>query len=466
MSRKKIAGGGSWWIFAAIILVIGAMPLTAQTGSPCGPMDVVFVVDTTGSMGGALESVKADLNDLIIKISFVSGGDFRLGLVEFSDDVIVLNDLAGGNLESVSANILALSPGGGANEPEASDEALNTVINGLKAADRPEGRQTGDFDGRFRADATKIIVLVTDARPAGFDDDFTPGVDDAFAHELALQANARDIRISSIFVPTPFSSSTGAAETIERILKDYASVTGGRFIRANEDGTGTGAAISEIILSCGGATFFISVQPLSAVIANAQPTEFLVTTTSIGRFSADLVLSAAPLPEGSSVSFDPPIISAPGTGSSIMTFTSGAETFPGVYFIGVVATSADGFTSRSTNIKVEVECRPPFIFGLSEFQPASQTIAPGQSARLTVVPNGSGPFRFQWYRGQSASTEFPIEGATTATFVTPPLTESSDFWVRVRNACGSYDSFTANVTVSAQGGNRTSTGRSRPTRRP
>jgi hypothetical protein len=41
----------------------------------------------------------------------------------------------------------------------------------------------------------------------------------------------------------------------------------------------------------------------------------------------------------------------------------------------------------------------------------------------------------------------PIAGATGRTFTTPALNWSSDYWVRVTNACGSVDSNTANITV-------------------
>jgi uncharacterized protein YegL len=441
-----------------LALVLPAMPLFAQ--GVCGPMDVVFVVDTTGSMGGAIDSVKTDLNTIVNQISDASGGDFQLGLVRFDTAVIVESDLATGNTDAFKAKINLLVASGGVGEPEASDEALNTVINHLKTTDRTAGQQVGNFNGLFRTGAARIIIIVTDARPAGFDDTYEDGVDDVNAHKFAAQAAAAGIHISAIFVPTSGSTSFGVSETVRKIMKDYASTSGGSYTEANPDGTGTSTAITSIVASCGGFTpgFFIGADPPLSFVSSGGTTDFLVSTGSFGRFDDDIVLSASDLPEGSSVTFDPPVILAPGSGTSVMHFDAGGNLFPGTYFITITGTSANGSVSRSTTVRIDVECNPPFIYGTPDVQPTSQTVASGGSATLSVSPNGTSPFTYQWYAGPSGSIYFPIANANSATLVTPPINTGSDFWVRVTNACGSYDSFTANVSVSAQG-NTSSRGR-------
>jgi hypothetical protein len=70
--------------------------------------------------------------------------------------------------------MLALAAGGGAGGPEASDEALNTVVNALVVGARP---QNIDFTPDWRgAGVVKIAILVTDAPPGGFDDSRTNSV--------------------------------------------------------------------------------------------------------------------------------------------------------------------------------------------------------------------------------------------------------------------------------------------------
>ena len=65
-------------------VVDGAENANAGEGGLCAEgMDIVFVVDYTGSMGGAIDGVKTGLTSLVSTISNESGGDYRLGLVIF-----------------------------------------------------------------------------------------------------------------------------------------------------------------------------------------------------------------------------------------------------------------------------------------------------------------------------------------------------------------------------------------------
>lgn len=436
-------------------LLIASPPLLAQ----CGPLDVVFVVDTTGSMGGALENVKAELPSIIAQIEEASGGDYRLGLVEFKDNVIVLNDLGAGNTESVRNNILGLSASAGSGEPEASDEALKTVIQGLNASDRPAGAQTGDF-GTFRPEAGKIVILITDARPAGFDDDYVVGEDDIAASNLAQEAASRAIFISAVFVPTPAAETFGVLDTVAAIMTNYATVSGGIYIKTESDGTGTADAISEIILNCGGLTnqgFVIFVNPRSTSIGHDGSATYEIQIFNTRNFDSDIVLSIADLPEGMTATFTPPVITAPGTGTSILRLVPGSTTFPRTHTITIVATGirANGTVeTHSVSVQLDVFCDPPFIFGLPENQPQNASATRGGSVKLSVRPSGTGPFSYQWYRGPTGSIHFPIAGATLSDFTTPPLDASTPFWVRVTNPCGSYDSRTATVSVGGRGRGR------------
>lgn len=247
--KLAIADGSDSALDSAVFLKQGSLTTEPPGEGPCGPMDVAFIIDDTGSMGGAIDNVKAESASLLAQIDAASGGDDQLALVSFKDSVNVIADLAAGNEAAVAAGIAGLVAIGGANLPEASDEALNTVVNGLDVADRAAGQQTGDFDGTFRAGAVKIAILVTDALPGGFDDLYTAGVDDVNAHARALDAAAAGILISAIYVPTDGVDALEAA-----IMMDYATTTGGTFTQTNADGTGTGDAIASIIEACGRGT--------------------------------------------------------------------------------------------------------------------------------------------------------------------------------------------------------------------
>lgn len=78
--------------------------------------------------------------------------------------------------------------------------------------------------------------------------------------------------------------------------------------------------------------------------------------------------------------------------------------------------------------------------------PASQTVVKGRTAQLTVVPQGTPPFRFQWYLGESGDFRQPAVGAWGSTY-TPTINHPSKYWAFVENDWGSCNSKTAFVDV-------------------
>jgi subtilisin family serine protease len=79
--------------------------------------------------------------------------------------------------------------------------------------------------------------------------------------------------------------------------------------------------------------------------------------------------------------------------------------------------------------------------------PASQIIPANTTASLSVVADGLAPLAYQWYQGLTGTLN-PIGGATSSTYVTPPLDGQTNYWVRVSNTNGSVASSTAKVSVT------------------
>ncbi len=91
---------------------------------------------------------------------------------------------------------------------------------------------------------------------------------------------------------------------------------------------------------------------------------------------------------------------------------------------------------------------PPVAAPAITTQPASQEIASGATASLSVAASGD-DLTYQWYTGNSGDTASPVAGATAGTLDTGALTASTSFWVQLTNAGGTADSETAVVTVAA-----------------
>jgi uncharacterized protein YegL len=210
----------------------------------CGCIDLLLVLDTTGSMSGAINNVKSGMVDIINLASSTCNGDVHAGLITFKDNVTTVDNLTA-NTAQVIADVNAQFASGGNNEPEASDEALREAftIPGTLCS------KIGDFDPTlWRAGCCKVAVLITDAHPAGCDDAYVNGVDNVNAHNRALDALNIGVKIGAAFVPT-FGDPTGE---IVPIMVDYAATTGGVYGQTNADGTGTKEAIQQVILDCAG----------------------------------------------------------------------------------------------------------------------------------------------------------------------------------------------------------------------
>jgi len=211
----------------------------------CTCIDLVFVIDDTGSMGGAINNVKAEIGNLLA-LAQATCTDVHAGLVTFKDNVEVDHDL-NSDTAGVAAAIAALVATGGAGEPEASDDALREISTEATCF----GGSVGDFtQANWRSGCCKLAILVTDARPSGADcDDFYDGIGDdgADANAAAVACNGLGVQIGAVFVPT-----FGDPGDIATIMQNHAATTGGIYAQVNFDGTGTAAAMEQMILDCAG----------------------------------------------------------------------------------------------------------------------------------------------------------------------------------------------------------------------
>lgn len=330
----------------------------------CGPMDIVFVIDTTGSMGGAISSVANELPQIIGTAKVASDGDLRIGLVTFGDLVSTRHNLTT-DIAAVEASILALTAVGGGGYPEAHDEALREVI--THDAMCTNG---SEFTTDFRPLAEKIIVLVTDAKPAGCNDNYEAGVDDVNAHQRALDAFAAGIRISAVFVPT---NHNGGAEAVAA-LQDYAATTAGSYREVASNGEGTGEAINSIVEDCGQGALQLSdeVPTLDCDGAEVYPNPVDVTitventgTASCMNVSVEMTGGTGPGGTGVVTSTNPVVITELTAGGDVdvvftVQLTPGAE--GGCIYMRVDLTSDDCPSAFLDNICIDVPncCEFPY----------------------------------------------------------------------------------------------------------
>ena len=128
-------------------------------------------------------------------------------------------------------------------------------------------------------------------------------------------------------------------------------------------------------------------------------------------------------------------------GTNSASFTTPALTTATNYWVRVTNTFG---TANSNTAAITIGVGPSITT-----HPASQTIASGATAALTVQANGAG-LSYQWYQGTSGTTTTPV-GTNSASFTTPALTTATNYWVRVSNTFGVANSSTATITIGAAG---------------
>ena len=73
-------------VVAAVLLgVVLATPAHAQQ---CGPMDVTFIIDETGSMTDVINQVQTQVQKIADAVQVASGGDFQFAVVGMPDNNI------------------------------------------------------------------------------------------------------------------------------------------------------------------------------------------------------------------------------------------------------------------------------------------------------------------------------------------------------------------------------------------
>ena len=118
-------------------------------------VDVVFVLDTTGSMSGLIQTAKEKIWSIATTMASAQPTpEIRIGLVAYRDrgDAYVTKvvDLSS-DLDSVYATLMDFQAGGGGDSPESVNKALNDAVNTMSWS---QGEQ-----------AYQVVFLVGDAPP-------------------------------------------------------------------------------------------------------------------------------------------------------------------------------------------------------------------------------------------------------------------------------------------------------------
>jgi hypothetical protein len=193
---------------------INSLKIKAICDNP-NVVDVLFVVDATGSMQDEINYLKSELNDVIEKTkTSLPGLQWNLGSVFYRDkgDMYVTRHSDFSTDMAQTTNFIKTQDaGGGGDAPEAVDSALAVAIRQLKWSDEARA---------------KLLFLVLDAPP--HEDAATI----ARMHRLAAEAAAKGIRIIPV-------TGSGIDKSAEYLMRCLALATNGAYVfLTNHSGIG------------------------------------------------------------------------------------------------------------------------------------------------------------------------------------------------------------------------------------
>ncbi len=168
----------------------------------------------------------------------------------------------------------------------------------------------------------------------------------------------------------------------------------------------------------------ITTQPSNQTVNPGQTATFSVTASGSAPLSYQWQKNGSEIPGATSASYTTPPATSGDSGKT---------------FRCVVTNSAGSATSHNATLTVRI---PPAVTG----QPEDTTVNLGQTAVFSITASGTAPLSYQWQKNGSN-----IAGATSASYTTPPTTESDNgktFRCVVTNAAGTATSNSAALTVN------------------
>lgn len=289
---------------------------------PCSKaMDVVFLLDYTGSMGDDMTLLKENVEAISSKAVTESGGDYRLAAVlidqtggedtgtpsywtgnnttvsnlpsanKYNSGEVWLSavvpfastnksdfDTKIGYLAGTTNSATSMMLGSGDGGPEPNDTAIDRVLN-------------NNLAGSFRSGVTRMIILITDNSPDGDGDDLFQGAEELA--KMGTLSNQAVANVTTISVLGNFSNVDSSDGTTTRydVYNGYANNTGGLTNFA-----GNPSNIVQFIedicddISTGFATFTAVSLP-NTFIDSAPTGTVSASSPSATRFDANFVVS-------------------------------------------------------------------------------------------------------------------------------------------------------------------------------
>ncbi|MEM7142778.1 MAG: VWA domain-containing protein [Actinomycetota bacterium] len=190
---------------------VGTPAVVVNVGSDGGyrgsvPLDIVFVIDATGSMGDEIGRLRDNMTSVARQIDALpSQPDVRFGMTvyrDIGDDYLTNTFDLTGSLDDFLAALDQVEAEGGGDYPEAMDEALGDAMQ------LPDWR---------RQNAVQLMFLLADAPPQ-------------VQREVNVPYTATAVAAAESGVKIFPIAASGTDDQAEYVMRELAFVTGGRYV--------------------------------------------------------------------------------------------------------------------------------------------------------------------------------------------------------------------------------------------
>ena len=226
--KTKLLGATLFAMTAAAVILI---PLRHSTGAiqpaviehpapqtDAAKIEVVFVLDTTGSMSGLIEAAKEKIWSIASSLAQAeSAPEIRMGLVAYrdrGDNYVTRVSGLSSDLDSLYATLMDYRAAGGGDTPESVNKALHDALREIRWSQDPQTYQA--------------IFLVGDAPP------HTDYQDERQYPQIIAEARDRGIVVNTI--------QAGAAHATSREWQKIAALGSGEYFQVDTSGSAVAIA--------------------------------------------------------------------------------------------------------------------------------------------------------------------------------------------------------------------------------
>lgn len=206
---------GLWLVMAAGLFFPAGATAETATPDPKSRVEVVFVLDTTGSMAGLIEGAKRKIWSIANTIVDENpDAEIRMGLIgyrDIGDKYVVRSYGLTSDIQGIYGKLLAFDADGGGDTPESVNEALDAAV--LKQGWMPSAQQ----------DRSKRIVFLVGDAPPHMDYE-----QDRKYPEILKDARKRGIIVNAV--------QAGGMRETTRVWKEIARLGDGDYMAIPQDG--------------------------------------------------------------------------------------------------------------------------------------------------------------------------------------------------------------------------------------